>query len=70
MRKNITNLFIYRLRNYEGLESIEEEMSAIYDKRNTLLQMYHETVSEPYAFLYINLMMKDKRKISMHNFTK
>ena len=34
VRKNITHLFIYRLRNYGDLESIIEEMSAIYDKRH------------------------------------
>ena len=31
VRKNTTNLFIYRLRNYNDLESIVEELSAIYD---------------------------------------
>ena len=46
VRKNITNIFIYRLRNYGDLEYIIEEMSAMYDKK-TLLQMYHEAVSEP-----------------------
>ena len=64
VHKNITNLFIYRLRHYGDLEYIIEEMSAIYDKQ-TLLQMYHEAVSEPYSFLYINLMMKYKRKMFM-----
>ena len=68
-RKNITHLFIYRSRNYADLEYVIEEMSAIYDKK-TLLQMYHEAVSEPYAFLYINLRMKDKRKMCMQSFTK
>ena len=34
VRKNITHLFIYRLRNYNDLESIVEELSAIYDKTN------------------------------------
>ena len=50
---------MYGLRNDGDLESIVEEMSAIYAKRNTLLQMYHEAVSEPYSFLYTNLTMKD-----------
>ena len=31
------------------------EMNAAYDPK-TLLQIYHEAVSEPYAFLYIKLM--------------
>ena len=60
--KSITHLFIYILRNYGHLESIIEEMSAIYNKK-TLLQMYHDAVSEPYSFLYTNLMMKDKNTV-------
>ena len=32
VRKNLTQLFISRLRNYSDLEAIVEEMSAIYDK--------------------------------------
>ena len=69
VRNNITNLFIHRLRHYGDLESIIEELSAIYDK-NTLLQMYHEAVSEPYSLPYINLMMKDTCKMFMQSFTK
>ena len=34
IRNNITHLFIYRLRSYNDLESIVEELSAIYDKQN------------------------------------
>ena len=33
--KNMTHLFIYKLRNYGDLEAIVEEMPAIYDKRKT-----------------------------------
>ena len=67
VRKNMTHLFIYRLRNYGDLEAIVEELSAIYDKK-TLLQIYHEAVSEEYSFLYVNLMQKDKRKMFMTRF--
>ena len=67
IRKNMTHLFIYRLRNYGDLESIVEEMSAIYDKK-TLLQIYHEAIGEPYSFLYINLMEKDRKRMFMTEF--
>ena len=36
IRKSMTHLFIYRLRNYGDLESIVEEMSAIYVKKDTV----------------------------------
>ena len=67
VRKNTTHLFIYRLRIYADLEPIVEALSAIYDNK-TLLQIYHEAISEDYSFLYINLMSKDKRKMFMERF--
>ena len=45
VRKSVTHLFVYRLRNYGDLEGAIEELSAIYGKK-TLLQIYHEAVSE------------------------
>ena len=69
VRKNMTHLFIYRLRNYGDLESVVEELSAIYDKK-TLLQIYHEAVSDDYSCLYVNLRSKDKRKMFRQRFTK
>ena len=67
VRKNMTHLFIYRLRNYGDLEATVEELSAIYDKK-TLLQIYHEAVSGDYSFLYVNLVSKVKRKMFMSGF--
>ena len=63
-RNNMTHLFIYRLRNHRDLESSVEELSAVYDKK-TLLQIYHEAVDEPYAFLHVNLIQTDKHKMFM-----
>ena len=67
IRNNLTYLFIYILRTYGDLDAIVEEMSAIYDK-TTLLQIYHEAIDEPYSFLYINLMQKDRTRIFMKKF--
>ena len=50
VRKNMTHLFFYRLRNYGDLESIVEELSAIHDQ-NTLLQIYNEAISGDDNFL-------------------
>ena len=69
VRKNMTHLFIYRLRNYSDLEAIVEELSAVYDKK-TLLEIYHEAVAEPYSFLYVNLMSKDRSKMFLQKFDK
>ena len=45
VRKKMIQLLIYRLRHYNNLEPIVEELSVIYDKK-TLLQIYHEAISE------------------------
>ena len=60
---------MYRLRNYKGLESLLEELSALAPKK-TLLDMYHMAVDEPYSFWHINLMSKDKNKMFYIRFEK
>ncbi len=40
IRKNITDLYIFRLRNFADMEAWLEEMAAIYGKK-TLVQLYH-----------------------------
>ena len=69
VRKSMTHLFIYRLRNHGDFESIVEELSAIYDQK-TLLQIYYETVRGDYSFPYGNLMSKDKHKMFMERFQR
>ena len=69
VRTNMTHLFIYRLRNYADLQTIVEEMSAAYDPK-TLLQIYHEAISEPYSFIYINIMQRVKSKMFMERFDR
>ena len=67
VRKNMTNLFMHIFRNCGDLGAIVEELSAIHAKK-TLLQIYHEAVSEDYSFFYVNIMSKDKRKCSLRDF--
>ena len=69
IRKNATELYIYRLRNYRDLETFIEEVSAIYDKK-TLLELYNTATSEPYSFLYVNLRAKDKDDMFYMNFDR
>ena len=64
VRKNMTHLCIYRLKNYGDSESIVEELSAVYGKK-TPLNVYREAVDEPYSLLYANLIQKGKRKMFM-----
>ena len=57
IRKNITQLYVYKLRNYKDLEAVLEELSALTDKK-TLLDMYKLATDEPHSFWYINLIAK------------
>ena len=69
IRKNATEIYVYRLRNYKDLESLLEELSALAPKK-TLLDMYQMATSEPYSFWYINLMSKDINKMFHIRFEK
>jgi hypothetical protein len=69
IRKNITELYVYRLRNYRDLETLIEELSALYPKK-TLLELYNMATSEPHSFLYINLVAKDKKDMFYMNFDR
>jgi hypothetical protein len=69
IRKNATALYVYRLRNYKDLESLLEELSALYDKK-TLMQLYETATSEPHSFWYINLMAKNKNDMFYMNYSR
>ena len=69
IRKNATELYIYRLRNYRDLEALIEELSALYDKK-TLLELYNIATDEPHSFWYINLMAKSKKDMFYMNFDR
>ena len=58
IRKNATELYCYRLRNFRDLESLVEELSALCSKQD-LMEMYKEATAEPYSFWYINLYAKN-----------
>ncbi len=65
----MTEIYIYRMRNQNDLESLLEELSALYDKK-TLLEIYNTATTEPYSFLYINLMAKNKEDMFFLRFEK
>ena len=52
--------YVFPLRNNQDLEAFIDEVSAVYDKTKTLLDVYRVCTSKPHHFLYVNLMAKDK----------
>ena len=58
IRVNASELFVFRLRNNQDLQTFIDEVSALIDK-STLLEMYKISTKEAYSFLYIKLTAKD-----------
>ena len=69
IRVNATELYVYRLRNYNDLQTFIEEISALIDKK-TLLEIYNLATTEPFSFLYVNLRAKKKNDIFHIRFDK
>ena len=67
IRKNITDLYIFGLRNYADMEAWLEEMSAIYDK-DTLLKLYRLATDKPHGLLYIKVNATDKEEMFYSSF--
>ena len=58
IRVNASELFVFRLRNNQDLQTFIDEVSALVDKQ-TLLEMYKLATKEAFSFLYIKLTAKD-----------
>lgn len=70
IRKNATNLYVFKLRNYKDLEALLEELSALYDKQ-TIQDIYRKATSDgPHSFLYVNLTAKKPEDMFFLNLEK
>ena len=66
IRVNITEIYIYKLRNYKEIESLIEELSALYNKK-TILEIYNLATESPHSFLYNKLIEHTKRNMFYKN---
>ena len=69
IRVNATELFVFRLRNYQDTSMFLEEMGGMIDKK-TLLEIYKLATKEAYSFLYVKLNAKSLDNMFMINFKK
>mgnify|MGYP001402539408 CR=1 FL=1 len=67
IRVNATELFVFRLRNYQDTSMFLEEMGGMIDKK-TLLEIYKLATKEAYSFLYVKLNAKSLDNMFMINF--
>ena len=69
IRINITELYVFRLRNTHDLEAFLEEVSALADEK-TLLDIYNLATDEDYSFLFVQLNSKSKNNMFYIRFEK
>ena len=69
VRVNASELYVFRLRNYQDLETFINEISALIDKKS-LLEMCKLATHEQYSFLYSKLTAKDINKTFMIKYDK
>ena len=68
MRINITELYVFRLRNLHDLQAFLEKVSALADQK-TLLDIYNLAIKEDFSFLYVKLNSKSKNDMFSLNLT-
>ena len=67
LRVNADTLYVFRLRNYQDLNTFLDEVSAIVDKK-ALLEMYKKATDEDFGFLTVKLTSRDRRRMFMVKF--
>jgi hypothetical protein len=69
IRVNASELYVFKLRNRQDLDTFVDEVSAIADK-NTILDLYKIATEEAFSFLYVKLTSKHKDDIFMIRYDK
>jgi hypothetical protein len=69
IRKNLTFLIVFKLRNQSDLDAILEEFSNVADKKQ-LQKIYELATEEKYSFLYIVFMAHNPNHIFKIKFEK
>ena len=69
IRVNATELYVFRLRSIQDLNTVIEENSALLDKA-TLMKVYRLATEEPFSFLFVNLQEKKLDDLFMVRFDR
>ena len=65
---NVQFMLVWRLRNRMELQSLLEEISAVYDDVKTLEQMYQLATDDPYSFWYVLFTARKKEDMFFMRF--
>ena len=67
LRTQATFLIVFRLRNGKELQSVVDELSAIYPA-DVIRSIYEEATDEPFSFLYVDLCARKKEEMFYKRF--
>ena len=74
--RNISHLFYFKVRNFKGIEILQDELSAIvrsdnlHESKKLIFKIYETATDEPHSFLYIDLLQKDPNRMFMKKFSQ
>lgn len=54
-RVNADSVYVFKLRNFQDLEMLITEFSALVNDKKEMLEIYKKATEKPFSFLYINL---------------
>lgn len=54
-RVNADSIYVFKLRNFQDLDMLIVEFSALVNDKKEMLEIYKKATEKPYSFLYINL---------------
>ena len=52
---NADSVYVFKLRNYQDLEMLITEFSALVNDKKEMMEIYKMATEKPFSFLYINL---------------
>jgi hypothetical protein len=68
-RVNADSLYVFKLRNFQDLDMLITELSALLGDKKEMLNVYKHAVEyAPYSFLFVNLKSQDPNKMFFINF--
>ena len=60
-RVNSDSIYVFKLRNFQDLQMIIDEYSALVNDKKEMMEIYKRAVEDqPYSFLYINMQRKPR----------
>jgi hypothetical protein len=70
IRLNCSGIIVFALRNMLDLQKFVEELGAVCEDKDDILQMYRIATSKPHGFLYVDLMARGRERMFLDGFSR